>query len=297
MIPPDCPITLAPSFLESPVWNMRRPMWTLLAIYLLLKVSRRAESIVWDGRPMRVSRGQLVTSTGRLAYDLIVDRQVVRSALANLADEDFLTYEASKEITSGFTLITILDIDTYLCEQDIDNQQGTEEENQELTNPLTMELTSTVPSFPSSPLSPPHTPPLNPPFSLSPSEATVLTDLYENETQLVSSSNSETNFQLVPDEPQPPEIDFDYDEYFETWWRDFCWRKDAKEKARAAFKKCINGITKKFKCHPVDAFEKLAEWTEEYLTRFQETPGWKVWRGAMLPATFLNGKRWQDQIA
>jgi hypothetical protein len=70
---------------------------------------------------------------------------------------------------------------------------------------------------------------------------------------------------------------------FETWYAGY-WNKSGKQDARKAFK-----FAREY-----HALAFLIEQTAAYRVRFEHSSSWE-WRANMLPATFLRGKRWEDQ--
>jgi hypothetical protein len=73
----------------------------------------------------------------------------------------------------------------------------------------------------------------------------------------------------------------DFDKWYAVYWN-HAGKQDAKKAFAAAVKEC--GV------------ELLIAATTESKARFERTDAWQ-WRVNMLPATFLRGRRWEDQAA
>lgn len=91
--------------------NMMRWRWyqdlptKSLFIHLLFKAN--IKPVKWRG--ITIERGQLVTSYAKLADEVGLSIQQIRTALANLLS----TQEITKESTQRYTLITLNNYDTY----------------------------------------------------------------------------------------------------------------------------------------------------------------------------------------
>lgn len=95
-------------------------------VHLLLKANHAAK----DWRTIKVERGQVVTSRSRLARELNLTEQNVRTALDHLV----LTKEVTMESTKTYTLINVINWDKYQCASTEGNQLSNQLSNQELTN-------------------------------------------------------------------------------------------------------------------------------------------------------------------
>jgi hypothetical protein len=76
----------------------------------------------WHGTIIK--RGSFSTSTQHLAVELNLSQQQIKTALNKL----ILTSEISKETTNKYTIITIVNYDSYQKKGDDDNKQITNEQ-------------------------------------------------------------------------------------------------------------------------------------------------------------------------
>lgn len=93
-------------------------------IYLLAKANW--EDKAWRG--ITVQRGSLVTSRSKLASDLRMSEQEIRTILARLKS----TNEIDIKLTNKYSIITICKYDSYQATEMVSNQQG----NQQTTSQL-----------------------------------------------------------------------------------------------------------------------------------------------------------------
>lgn len=97
----------------------------VLFIHLLLMANHKPKK--WAGK--MVGRGQLVTGRHKLAKQLGMGEQKVRTAFSNLRDTGEITIKA----TNRFTVITICNYEEY----QIDDSEANQQPNQQLTSNLT----------------------------------------------------------------------------------------------------------------------------------------------------------------
>lgn len=97
-----------------------------LFFHLVLKANHKSKN--WKG--VQIERGQLITSTDKLAEELNLTRQKIRTSLNKLKSTSEITIKA----TNKFTLITVENYDVY---------QSSEEES---TNEITIKPTNKQPS-------------------------------------------------------------------------------------------------------------------------------------------------------
>jgi hypothetical protein len=93
-----------------------------LFLHLILKASRRESK--WRG--LTIEKGQLITGRKRLAQELNMTEQKIRTYLQRLVDTEEITIKA----TNKFSVITICNYANYQQAPDVINQQN----NQEITN-------------------------------------------------------------------------------------------------------------------------------------------------------------------
>lgn len=127
----------------------------------------------------------------------------------------------------------------------------------------------------------------------------------------------ETEFALLPDQStmssiRPPKIHHERSEatkitddpdtseeaitlMFETWWRDICWRRVDKVKARRVFKKVLKSYGRDRNIYLNIAFDDLMRASIAYLERFKGTREWDEWRKNLHPSTFFRNARWEDE--
>lgn len=80
-----------------------------LAIYLILKASHEDQTITFNGQPLIIHRGQLITGRDKLATALDASPSTIRNKLVLLRNARFLDSETNNK----FTIITICNYDTY----------------------------------------------------------------------------------------------------------------------------------------------------------------------------------------
>jgi hypothetical protein len=113
-------IKLHRKLLDNPITS--KPNWLWLWIYLLLKANHEPNSIIWNGKPMVIERGQLLTGFHTLKKETRLTLQVTRSALEYLKT----THQITIKTTNKWSLITINNYDTYQeITHKITNQQQT----------------------------------------------------------------------------------------------------------------------------------------------------------------------------
>ena len=93
-----------------------------LFLHILLKANY--EDRRWHG--MVIKRGQMVTSSLRLAQETHISRQSIRTCLARLRD----TQEITTLSTNKYIIITVCRFDSYQVVNDVDQPTN----NQQLTN-------------------------------------------------------------------------------------------------------------------------------------------------------------------
>lgn len=87
----------------------RKPYASLVAQHLLREANHVPNRIVYNGKEYNIERGQVVTSTLKLAGELGITRQKVRTAFVTLSNCQFLT----SKTTNSFTHITICKYNEY----------------------------------------------------------------------------------------------------------------------------------------------------------------------------------------
>jgi hypothetical protein len=75
------------------------------------------------------------------------------------------------------------------------------------------------------------------------------------------------------------------DAAFAEWWEKY-WRKVGKQDARKAYGYLMTIHTPQF----------LLEKLEQDYARWRPTEDWQRWRCLLHPATWLNGRRWEDEV-
>jgi len=102
--------------------------------------------------------------------------------------------------------------------------------------------------------------------NVSPSVSVSVSDVFTLEGEILKNGNGRGS---------------DFDKWYAVYWN-HAGKQDAKKAFAAAVKEC--GV------------EFLIAATTESKARFERTDAWQ-WRVNMLPATFLRGRRWEDQAA
>ena len=114
-----------------------------LAIHLILKANHEAKTIVFNGKPLPIERGQCVCGRDVLARELGMNSSLVYRKLKILEKVCFLNIKSNNK----FSLITILNYDTYQSikpkaehqiEQLANNQRTTSEQQNDTNNNTTI---------------------------------------------------------------------------------------------------------------------------------------------------------------
>ncbi|WP_426431418.1 hypothetical protein ACPX19_03090 [Winogradskyella sp. HB-48] len=85
-------------------------------IHLLIKANFKDKK--WQGK--LIKRGQLITSIGHLASELMISAQSIRTSLFKLSDSNAIVLKP----TNRFTLITIVNYDNYQTAKSYSNKQN-----------------------------------------------------------------------------------------------------------------------------------------------------------------------------
>lgn len=111
---------------------------------------------------------------------------------------------------------------------------------------------------------------------------------------------------LIPDSPLPavptaeeggskPESNTAwFDRQHESWYREY-WNHTGPKDSRRAYEKAAKGIAKTERVNLTEAVELLDRRRAEYRERFEDQESWS-WRSKLHPATWLNGRRWEDEL-
>ncbi len=102
------------------------PITKAVFIHLLIKANRK--NTVWRG--VKIERGQLVTSRSKLVEELTISEQSIRTSLNRLKS----TNEITIKTTNRYSLITLVNYDTYQGEYSQPNQQTNQPSNHQLTS-------------------------------------------------------------------------------------------------------------------------------------------------------------------
>lgn len=112
-----------------------KPEMVKLLIYLLLEASH--EERKWRG--MVIERGQVLTSLGKLAEELNLSVQSVRTCLTRLVS----TGEITRKVTNKYSLVTLCNYDRYQSNEEgkvTSNQQATNRQTNKQTNQQELDL-------------------------------------------------------------------------------------------------------------------------------------------------------------
>jgi hypothetical protein len=102
-------IVLHRKILDSWVWRLENSDHTKVALQLLLEANWKPTKIMRGGEMIEIPRGSCLVAERKLAERAGVGRQVCRTAIRLLVAGGFLT----RDLTHGFSLITIVNYDTY----------------------------------------------------------------------------------------------------------------------------------------------------------------------------------------
>jgi len=97
-----------------------------LFIHLLLKANHAPK----DWHKVRIERGQVVTGRKKLAKELRLTEQNIRTSLSHLISTKEITIVSTKR----YTTINLINWDKYQCLTDIPNQDDNEGRNQVIPN-------------------------------------------------------------------------------------------------------------------------------------------------------------------
>ncbi len=98
------------------------------ALFLHLLLTANREDGVWHG--IKVKRGQVVTGRKMLAEMLGISEQKIRTCIKRLKS----TNEITSKSTNKFTIITLINYDTYQKKEKGSNQQINQDSNQQSTS-------------------------------------------------------------------------------------------------------------------------------------------------------------------
>jgi hypothetical protein len=101
---------------------LNKPEMVSIFIYCLLKANHNGN--FW--REIEIKRGQFITSPEKISHELGISYQTVRTSLERLQN----THEINKQTTNKYTLITVLNYDSYQQEEQTINKRT----NKQLTN-------------------------------------------------------------------------------------------------------------------------------------------------------------------
>lgn len=102
-----------------------------LWIHLLMKANHEEKEFLWNGKIIKLNRGQFVTGRLKLAKETGIEQSKVERIL-NLFETE---QQIEQQKTSKYRLITILKYDKYQHnEQQMNNKRTTNEHKQELKN-------------------------------------------------------------------------------------------------------------------------------------------------------------------
>lgn len=101
-------------------WGWSNPLYVRSWLDLLMMAAWRDHTRDFQGTPVRVKRGQIVTSQRILAERWSCGRQIVRTFLRNLDKTDAIS---TRKLTHQYTLITICNYEDYQLQP---NDQPTE---------------------------------------------------------------------------------------------------------------------------------------------------------------------------
>ena len=104
-------VSIHRKILDSPLWIQGSPTQKLLMVVLVMLAQAGSKKIIFDGKEIMLSRGQLFTSLENLVEILGkgTSIQKVRTAIANLKRYGFLT----EKVTKRGRLITVVKYSDY----------------------------------------------------------------------------------------------------------------------------------------------------------------------------------------
>lgn len=105
--------------LRSPIWNTSNFAITKLALYCLMRAGFEMRTISVGGNRVDLEPGSFWSSLPSLSVDTGLSTQNIRTAMNNLKNLEFLTYES----TANGRKITVLNWDTYQSGEDQPNRQ------------------------------------------------------------------------------------------------------------------------------------------------------------------------------
>ena len=106
-----------------------------LWIHLLMKANHEEKEFLWNGRIIKIKRGQMIAGRKKLSKETGINEHKVDRILKTLEFEQQITQQA----TNKYRLITILNYSKYQddnreVEQQVSNKRATSEHKQELKN-------------------------------------------------------------------------------------------------------------------------------------------------------------------
>lgn len=199
--------------------------------------------------------------------------------------------------TNVVGLLATLEAKQFIVRYDVNDSKYIEIVNfSKHQNPHINEAQSTIPA----------------PCSLLPEEVQSTVPLGLNPHSLIPSSliPDSGSIPLCPTDVGPPE-DFSlsgsakesrkrpqkvwYDQHYPEWYKDAFWNHSKKVAGRKAYEKAINLKVDRDKFGYNQARLFLAEQARQYRGRFETTESWS-WRANLLPASWLNGELWTDEL-
>ena len=115
--------------MENPIWTQLTPSVLKVAIYFILRANYRP--LQWyDGvETVQIPVGSFVTSYGRTADVCCISMQQTRDAFAHLERTHFATYLRTRR----WTLVTVVNYETYQATPDDENTPDNTHENKQGT--------------------------------------------------------------------------------------------------------------------------------------------------------------------
>jgi hypothetical protein len=252
-------VRLYRKLLQNSIWTHLRPAVLKVAIYFLLRANYESDDW-YDGLEMvKIPAGSFVTSYATVVADCGLSHQQVRDAFGHLERTHFATYRR----TPRWTLVTVRNWDSYQADLgDRNTAENTLETGQRTTDKEEKKKTRQTPASPGG-------------------------DDCESVRTPDSPQSARGQGAPLPGRAKPraasQSLTAEQEAWFAEWWAIY-WRRAAREDARKAFGK---HVTTEERFRVVMAATRAQK--PEMLARPMDKRPY--------PATWLNGERWQDEIA
>jgi hypothetical protein len=259
-------IALYRSFITHALFLRKPAGWCRIWLYMLCRANRIERTIDTDSGPIKLPVGAFLGSIRSIAQATSTTSKSVRCCMLWLEKNEM----AAQSTTHRFTVYSVVNFDFYqTTKKDRAQSRATTGHSQGTVRAQSGQQTRGKRE-----------------------EVEV-----EEEKNLVDSAGPNATFaltgELSDNGTRKAKPKTTYTAEFSAWW-EFRWRGDAKRKAELAYGGAVRYVMGKARCTDVQAHARLIAWAKDE-ARKSLVPGHES-RRALMEATWLNGRRWEDEI-